>query len=126
MVQAFFHSAKFQVCLALAKAFVAHDDMLLKDYTAGRIVFDNYNKELSIKDDIRYSQDVSTTKGVSLYIEDNTPITYTPSRFLSSKVTKDRLTIYLANKAVQMCKREVVTATRESVQTNIEGYHPVT
>jgi hypothetical protein len=60
-----------------------------------------------------------------LYIDDTTPYNDI-KRFLATKTTKDRLTIYLADKLILLCKKPVVTVRRKDVQTNMPYYHPVT
>jgi hypothetical protein len=123
VVQSLMNAIKFKTCADLGRAYAANIDSLLSDYSGGRVIFDNYHRTLSIKDDIRYTQQPALTEDV--YIEDNTPITDS-KKMLCSKKTKDHLTLYLADKCVKLCKKAVVTATREDVLTNVSDYHPTT
>jgi hypothetical protein len=123
VVQAIMHAAKFGFCRDLGKSFPELIDSLLQNYEGGRVVFDNYQREISIKDDIRYSKQPGHAE--DLYVEDSTPINNV-KKFLSSKTTKDRLTLYLAQKVIFFCKKPVVTVTREDVLTNVPEYHPTT
>ena len=113
VVQALMHAIKFKTCRDLGQAMAKTTDARLEKYSGGRVIFDNYNKQISIKDEIRYS----STHQEDLIIEDDTPIKDT-QKFLSSKKTKDGLTLFLADKLIKLCKKPVVTATRKEVLTN--------
>ena len=76
-------------------------------------MFDNYSKQLSIKDDLRYSTMQSSCEDV--YIKDATPITDV-KKFLASEFTKDQLILYLADNVVSNCRNPAVAVTRESLQ----------
>jgi hypothetical protein len=105
---------------------VKYVDSLLRKYlyTGGRIIFDNYAKTISIKDDIRYHAS-SAANQTEILVEDSTPIR-NKSAFLTSNKTKDQLTIYLADKAVKYCNHPIVTATRKDVLTNNPSNPPTT
>ena len=115
VVQALMHAVKFETCKELGKAFTQRIDGLLVNYEGGRIIFDNYRKQLSIKDQIRYGSSTDTSD--DLNINDATPIKDT-TKFLTSKNNKDQLTVFLADKAINECKKPVVTATRQHVLSN--------
>ena len=86
-------------------------------------IFNNYHQKMNIKGDIRYSQQPGY--GEDLYIEKTTPIIET-KRCMSVRTTNDRLTLYLADKLILLCKKFVVTVTRRLVLTNVPEYHPTT
>jgi hypothetical protein len=73
---------------------------LLQNYKGGRVLFDKYQREISIKDDIRYSKQPG--HAVDLYIEDGTPITNF-KKCLASKITKDHLTQSPEQKVILFC-----------------------
>ena len=122
-VQTIMHAAKFRFCKDLAQAFPKYIDSLLKKYEGGRVVFDNYERVLPLKDDIRYNAQADHCKEV--YIEDSTPI-FDLARFLSNRKTKNHLTLYLADKLILYCQSQVVTVTRKSVLTNVPEFQSTT
>jgi hypothetical protein len=91
VVQALMHAQEFETCKELGRAFTQRIDALLVNYVGGRIIFDNYRKQLSIKDQIRYGLLTGTSD--DLNINDATPITNT-NKFLASKNNKDQLTFF--------------------------------
>ena len=96
----------------VGREFVKNITSLLSSYAAGRIIFDNYNKKLTLKDDIRYS-----TKGEDLIITDSTPVKDI-TKVMASNKSKDSLTLYLADKLITKCTKPVVTVTRRDVLSN--------
>ena len=89
-------------------------DGLVSGYVCGRVVFDNYEKQVSIKKNmLRYHE----CKNNSILIEDQTPIRDT-NGILSNNKTKYRLTLYLSGKLIEHCKCNIVTVTRHAVLTN--------
>ena len=115
----------FSTCKDLGNEFVIYINSLLSKYhyTGGRLIFDNYDKVLPLKSNIRYQ--LCPAAYVEILVEDSTPIT-SKSAFLSSNKTKDQLTIYLADKAVRFGKHSIVTATIQDVQTNTPEHAPTT
>lgn len=70
---------------------------------------------------IRYAEHHSE----EIIIEDSTPL-QGKRDIMSNNKTKDRLTVYLSDKLIQKSKRKIVTATRESVQSNSPDIQPKT
>ena len=125
VVQLLMSVKNFSTCKDLGNEFVDYIDSLLRKYhyTGGRVIFDNYDKVLPLKSDIRYQS--CTAAEVEILVQDTTPIT-SKSAFLSSNKTKDKLTIYLADKVVRCSKHPVVAATRQAVKTNNTENPPTT
>jgi len=122
VVQALVHAVTFRSCADLGKAFPTNIDALLKDYDGGRVIFDNYTKVLPMKESICYCG-AQKASGEDMYIDDATPIRDT-KKMLASSTTKDHLTLFLAQKAIALCKKPVVTATRQDVLTNHPQFQP--
>jgi hypothetical protein len=97
----------------IARAFVRSINSLLYNYAAGRVIFDNYNKKLTLKDDIRYN----TIDGQDLIITDTTPVKDI-KKVMASRKSKDSLTLFLADKLMTSCTKPVVTVTRRDVLAN--------
>ena len=121
VVQALIYAVKFKTCEDLGKAFAKSIDAELQDYMGGRVIFDNYDKLISIKEDIRYAYAPCD----DFIVSDRTPIK-DKKKFLASRHSKDSLTLFLADKLIMLCKRPVVTATRMDVRTNSKDIKPTT
>ncbi|KAL5016812.1 hypothetical protein ScPMuIL_006401 [Solemya velum] len=119
VVQALIQIVTHETCKQLAKAYVKGIDTQLHTYTGGRVIFDNYHKQVSIKDDLRY---VSITSEDFL-VDDSTPIR-DRKKFLASKTTKGSLTLFLADKVIKHCKTPVITVTRRDVLSNSFDIQP--
>ena len=103
---------QIKTCKDLLLRFVNFIDHKLKSYRIGYIVFVNYSVETSLK----YATRKRCTDGKSVHkgykVEDSTRIKYF-GIFLSSTVTKNNLTLYLAQNAIKYSKSLIVTMTHE-------------
>ena len=122
MVQALMYMSKFWFCKDLGKAFLKFIDSLLQNYKGGRVVCGNYQMEISIKDDVRYSKQLDLID--DLYIEDSTPINNF-KKFWASKTIMDDLTLYLEQKVIIFWEKPVVLVTIKNDLTNVPEYHPL-
>ena len=105
-------------CEVMSKIFVSTIDNLAKKYLCTRVIFDNYAKPHSLKDTLRY--DANETSDI--IVDDQTAI----DSILSSRKTKDRLTLYLAEKLLNNSNERIVTVTREGVRSNNNEVNPTT
>ena len=113
VVQAIVNSSQtFCTFKDIGREFLKNITSLLFNYAAGRVIFDNYNKKLTLKDDIRYA-----TKGENLIITDSTPVKNI-TKVMASNTSKDSLTLYLADKLITNCTKPVVTVTRRDILSN--------
>ena len=113
-----------KTCQELAEAFARTLQHRCKDYECTRIIFDNYARQNCIKDIMRHAQHSTGPKSSSLHVVDTTPITDSKA-FLSNNGTKDSLTIYLAEKAMNI-NIPIVTVTRLHVHCNNSIFEPTT
>lgn len=125
VVQALIHASNFTTCIELSNAFSDCIDFLLTGYKSGRIIFDNYHKKNTIKDAMRYGDNLMSQGAMGVKIKDTTLIKDT-KRFMTNNFTKDELTLYLSEKAIKTCKSSIVTATRKDVLSNINYCTPKT
>ncbi len=111
VVQAIVSSSRntFQTFKGVGKEFTKNINSLLCPYAGGYIIFDNYHKKLTLKDDIRY-----TTEGEDLIIEELTPVRDMKKVMASSK-SKDNLTLYLADTLIAACNEPVITVILEDM-----------
>ena len=105
-------------CKDLASHVVQAVERKSHHYTGAYVVFDDYNVQSSLKHRTRNLR----TGGKSVYmphykIEDGTRIKDF-TKFLSSTQTKDRLTLYLAEKLVQSCTSPVSAVTHLGILSN--------
>ena len=77
-----------------------------------------------MKDYLRHGVKTNILSGNAFHIADATPI-QNSKVFLANNETKDALTIYLAEKTLEI-DMPVVTVTRLGVKSNVDGYHPST
>lgn len=113
-------SKNVRSCCEMSKIFVAAIDNLACKYYCTRVIFDNYERSQSIKDILRYESEESSAS--ETIVEDETPI----DDILFNRKTKDRLTVYLADKLLQTSKNIIVTVTRESVKSINTDVNPRT
>ena len=113
-----------KTCKDLGAAFTQTIRIKCKHYEGCRVVFDNYGRDESIKDITRRRKQSHKSSSVSFIIEDTTPI-HDPKIFLANNKTKDSVTLYLAEKVLQL-PIPVVTVTRMHVKTNRENVQPLT
>ena len=95
-----------------------------KSYEGCRVIFDNYVRRNSIKDIIRRRKLGVQSAGTAYIVVDTTPIK-DPKQFMANNETKDSLTVYLADKVLQL-KYPVVTVTRQHVRSNMDDIQPST
>ena len=88
------------------------------------LIFDNYDRPDFLKDYLRHGIKTRILSGNTFHILDATPI-QNSNIFLANNETKDALTIYLAEKTLEI-DMPVVTVTRLGVKSNVDGYHPST
>ncbi|KAH3772521.1 hypothetical protein DPMN_173861 [Dreissena polymorpha] len=105
-------------CEVMSEIFVSTIDNLAKKYFSTRVIFDNYAKPHSVKDKLRY--DANETSDI--IVDDETAIDST----LSSRKTKERVTLYLDEKLFNNSNKRIVTVTREDVRSNINEVKPTT
>ena len=105
-------------CEVISEISVSTIDNLAKKYCCTRVIFDNYAKPHSLKDTLRYG----ANKTSDIIIDDKTAI----DSILSSRKTKDRLTLYLAKKLFNNSNERIVTVTREGVRSNNNEVNPTT
>ena len=117
-------SVSLSNCKQLGEAFSRTIESRCKGYEGGRVIFDNYIKQSSIKDNIRYHQAGVRKSAAGFKVEDTTPI-FDTKVFLASNETKDCLTIYLAEKVLQL-NTPIVSVTRLNVVSNTAGHQPTT
>ena len=105
-------------CKVMSEIFVSTIDNLAKKYFFTRVIFDKYAKPYSLKDVLRY--DANETSDI--IVDDETAIDST----LSSRKTKERVTLYLDEKLFNNSNKRIVTVTREDVRSNINEVKPTT
>ena len=89
------------------------------------MIFDNYGRENSIKDIIKgHKLGVQQSSTRAYIVDDTTPI-HDSKLYLANNETKDSLTIYLANKVLQL-KIPVVTVTCLHVKSNMNDIQTLT
>lgn len=90
-----------RTCAQWADHFTATLDSKTKDYDEIHIVFDRYNLTSSLKESTRERRQGGKPP-TTYHVKDNTPVgKVSVKQFLSSNSTKDELTVYLAEKALQ-------------------------
>ncbi|KAH3839450.1 hypothetical protein DPMN_112881 [Dreissena polymorpha] len=94
----------------MSEIFVSSIDNIAKKNFCTRVTFDNYAKPHSLKDTLRYDANETSDK----IVDDETAI----DSILSSKKTKYRLTLYLAEKLLYNSNERIVKVTREGVRAN--------
>ena len=111
-------------CRDLAVVFINVLKGRSRGYSSVYLIFDNYDRSDSLKDFLRHGVSSKIPSGGAFYIEDSTPI-QDSKNFLKNNDTKDALTIYLADKTLEI-DMPMATVTRLDVKTNVDGYHPST
>ena len=84
-------------CKSLSDAFVSNIDSKARRYDLTRVIFDNYSVDGSLKEATRERRRGTKSPARGYKVEDSTKIRNNKS-FLGSMVTKDLLTLYLAQK----------------------------
>ncbi|KAL5007723.1 hypothetical protein ScPMuIL_016529 [Solemya velum] len=100
MVHAMGKPQTIKTCAQWADHFIATLENKSKEYDEIHLVFDRYDLPTSLKETTRERR--QGTRPVTVYhVEDNTPVgKLSAKQFLTSTVTKDELTVYLASKAL--------------------------
>jgi hypothetical protein len=84
-----------------------------------RVIFDNYTKKESLKEQTRERRK-GKVKGTKSYIVQDSTGIKDKKMFLASSSTKDSLTLYLSHQLIRYSNVKVMTATRQEVMTNYE------
>ena len=117
VVQELMAVKNFKNAKELGKAYVKLVDAKAQGYDSIRVIFDNYTKETSVKEITRERRRGKLKEIRSFKVEDSTQIK-DKTMFLASNITKDSLTIYLAQQLIDNSTVKVVTATRMDVLVN--------
>ncbi len=80
-------------------------------------MFDDYSASNSLKDGTRQHRTAGRAHSTRVQVQDTTRIKDLQT-FLASKETKANLVLYLANKAVNLCKLPITTHTHKGVQSS--------
>ena len=107
-------STSIKTCKDLLDCFVRSIDSKSVGYVDAYVVFDNYSINNSLKDRTRDRHTAGRTQDKGYKVDDTTHIKDFKS-FLSTKETKVNLVVYLAQKAVQLCKVPITTHTEKGV-----------
>lgn len=97
--------------------FVRSIDNKSRDYCETYLMFDDYSASNSLKDGTRQHRTAGRAHSRGYKVEDTTRIKDLKT-FLASKETKANLVLYLANKAVNLCKLPITTHTHKGVQSS--------
>ena len=107
---------EIKCCRDLAECFTQSVDMKAGEYTDIYLLFDNYTVTKSMKDRTRQIRTAGRAQDKGYKIEDSTPIKDFKA-FLGTKETKVNLVLYLAQKAVELCKLPITTHTHKGVMS---------
>lgn len=114
-----------RTCKELGDGFADTIEARSKTYGGCRIIFDNYVRDNAIKDIIRRRKlGIQSSSAMGYIVVDTTPING-PQLFLANNETKDSLTLFLADRVLQL-KIPVITVTRMHVRSNTESVQPST
>ena len=108
------YKSQIKTCRDLLDCFVRRIDSKSVGYIDAYVVFDNYSINDSLKDRTRERRTAGKTQDKEYKVDDTTRIKDFKS-FLSTKETKANLVLYLAQKAVQLCKVPITTHTEKGV-----------
>ena len=108
------YKSQIKTCRDLLDCFVRSIDSKSVGYIDAYVVFDNYSINNSLKDRTRERRTAGKTQDKGYKVDDTTRIKDFKS-FLSTKETKANLVLYLAQKAVQLCKVPITTHTEKGV-----------
>jgi len=108
----------FNNCSDLGTSYVKIIDSKARGYDQVRVIFDNYTKVSSLKEGTRERRR-GKSKGIRSYIVQDSTCIRDKGTFLASNDTKDSLTLYLAQKLIDMSTAgNLVTVTCSGVVTN--------
>ena len=119
VVQELMAVKNFCTCKELATSFVKLIDSKAREYCQMRIIFDNYTKTASMKEQTRERRKGMVKGNKSYIVQDSTAIK-DKKIFLASSSTKDSLTLYLSDQLIRYSTAKVMTATRQAVMTNYD------
>ena len=108
------YKSQIKTCKDLLDCFVRSIDSKSVGYVDAYVVFDNYSISNSLKDRTREGRTAGRTQDKGYKVDDTTRIKDFKS-FLSTKETKANLVVYLAQKAVQLCKVPITTHTQKGL-----------
>ena len=103
-----------KTCKELATSYIALIDSKARGYCQVRVIFDNYTKEASMKEQTRERRKGKARVTKSYIVQDSTGIK-DKKTFLASSSTKDSLTLYLSHQLIRYSAVKVMTATRQEV-----------
>ncbi|KAJ8401582.1 hypothetical protein AAFF_G00378990 [Aldrovandia affinis] len=110
-----------KTCAQWADHFTATLDSKTKVYSEIHLVFDRYDLPSSLKE-ATWERCQGGKPPTTYHVEDNTPVgKVSAKQFLSSASTKDELTVYLANKALQHFQgkpKVFIVTSRQDVHSN--------
>ena len=119
VVQELMAVKNFKTCKELATSYVRLIDAKAQGYCQVRVIFDNYTKKASLKEQTRERRK-GKVKGTRSYIVQDSTGIKDKKMFLASSSTKDSLTIYLSHQLIHYSTIKVMTATRQEVMTNYD------
>ena len=108
-----------KTCKELATSYIALIDSEARGHCQVRVIFDNYTKEVSMKEQTRERRKGKVRVTKSYIVQDSTGIK-DKKTFLASSSTKDSLTLYRSHQLIRYSAVKVMTATRQEVMTNYE------
>ena len=121
VVQAMGKPAWVKTCADFAKHFIAVLSSKVQGYDEVHLVFERYDVATSLKEGTRERR-LGAQTAVFYHVDDRTRIgKVSIKQFLSSTKTKDELTIYLAEKALQHFKKtttQFIVTSRQDVMSN--------
>jgi len=112
-------------CRDLADCFVRNVDSKARDYTDTYLLFDNYTVHNSMKDRTRNIRTSGRAQDKGYKVEDSTPIKDFKA-FLGTMEIKANLVIYLAQKALEMCRLPITTHTHKGVMSSVDNMLSIT
>lgn len=109
--------SRIHTCKDLADVFTSLIRTRSEDYSEVYIMFDDYSKKDSVKDQTRLLRTAGQAHYPGHKVDDVTKVKDI-KKFLSSKQTKLHLVPYLAQKVVQSCSKPVTVQTPKAVVTS--------
>ena len=121
LVQAMGKPSWIKTCSQWADHFIAALDRKTKEHSEIHVIFDRYDIASSLKEATRKRRQGGKPP-TTYHVEDNTPIgKVSEKQFLSGISTKDELTVYLAEKALQHFQGKpnvFIITSRQDVHSN--------
>lgn len=113
------HKDDIHNCKDMSVFFVRAVDQKSRGYCEAYVIFDDYS-QTSMKDATRERRTGGKSLSQGYKVKDDTPIKDF-TMFLTSKQTKDNLTLYLAQKVVNLCRVPVAVHTRKGAILSTAG-----